>query len=160
MIIGLVLSAAVACTGRTDTGTLENKKKLKEHIERVVTQYQSCSSAADCTFFPEVDGLIVNKQGLPLVMECSRRLKVSLFPKCFPQNSLMEPAFGMEAEPPNIPASVSCQNNKCVGVYIGDRWTNWNKENRLYLKTVRSKMFKIDSLCEEILKKGAENMKP
>lgn len=160
MIIGLVLSAAVACTARTDSGTLENKKRLKERIERVVSQYESCNSADDCTFFPEVDGFIVNKDGLPLVMECSRRLKVALFPKCFPRNSLMEPAFGMEAEPPNVPHSISCQNNRCIAVYKGEKWTNWNKENRLYLKKVRNKMFKIDSLCEDILKKDAENPSP
>jgi len=147
MIVGLVMSTLLNCTGGSDPQTMAAVKKIRELIGQEAAQYQDCTTADDCTFFPRIGGFLLNKRGLSLVSNCASDLEQAIFPQCFADGSPHIGEFGMKPAADSIPISAVCENNKCTPISGTKR--NWAKENRAAFKKFRTP--RIDELCQGFL---------
>lgn len=154
MITSAILIAMQICTQGTDTETVKKRAQIRGILEKQAQQYENCARDEDCTFFTHIEGLVINKGGLSNVSVCSKKLKKKIFPSCFKPNGYMEIEFGMEPTLAQTPNTVSCQNNKCVGVFEKDskKFRNWPKENSLYLSK-HGNVTRTDEFCLNALER-------
>lgn len=140
------------CTGGQDPDTVAKRNALISTMEKQVSQYQGCKNDSDCTYLPDIGGLILNKEGLVYVQTCAKRLKKALFPGCFSTMLSSQPDFGMEPDRKKLPNEVECSENRCTSSNKNPKMRDWAKENS-DLRSNFSRNLKLDRFCEEEIKK-------
>lgn len=145
-----IATNSVSCSGGQDPDTVARRNALLSIMERQANQYQNCKTDSDCTYLPDVGGLILSKEGLVYVQTCAKRLKKVLFPACFSEGPVMlstQQEFGMELDQTNFPKNVECKQSKCVASQISSGNRNWVTENSDY-RSNHARHPKIDQQCE------------